>query len=259
MRLSYRPFQNKHANYIKLAPYRGIFKEGVPILTYHKIGEPAETVRMKSLYVRPALFERQLTEFQRAGFQTAKLSHWKSFTNPNRRQFVITFDDGSNSVFQSACSSLHKFGFSAIQYLVADLIGGKNEWDIMNGEVEDSLMGESEVRAWLSAGHEIGSHTLTHARLTRIDPKQAREEIFSSKKKLEDRFGVPIRHFCYPYGNWKQWVRNLVEEAGYETAVTTNAGVCTDITDPFTLPRLNVERSHRTWRTLISRFLPWTL
>jgi len=200
-----------------------------------------------------------MKEFYGAGFQTVRLERWSEFRGFNNRQFVITFDDGSASVFQFAQRLLGKFGFSGIQYLVANYIGKKNDWATTGAEVGETLMDENEVRVWLAAGHEIGSHTLTHPHLSLVDPKQAREEIFSSKKKLEDLFGVPIRHFCYPYGNWRPWVRDLVEEAGYESAVTTEAGICRNVPDPFVLPRLDVGRRPRTLANFLSNFLPWTL
>lgn len=236
---------------MRLAPYRSIFREGVPILTYHTIGKPSEVV--------PSVFERQLKEFYEAGFYTTRLDRWGDFEGPSNRQFVITFDDGSASVFQYAHGLLGKFGFSGIQYLVVNFIGKKNEWAIEGPEAGDVLMDEDEVRAWLAAGHEVGSQTLTHPHLARLDLKQVREEIFSSKKKLEDMFGVPIRHFCYPYGSWRQWVRDLVEEAGYETAVTTDPGVCMNVTDPFVLPRLDVSPRPRTLANFLSNLLPWRL
>ncbi|PWU07199.1 MAG: polysaccharide deacetylase [Verrucomicrobia bacterium] len=247
----YRPFQQKSVSYMRLAPYRRIFREGVPILTYHRIGKPSE--------ILPQVFERQMKEFYEEGFQTTKLEQWAEFKGPSNRRFVVTFDDGSLSVFQYAQGVLGRFGFSGIQFLVANFIGKKNEWATKGPEVGEPLMDKSEVRAWLAAGHAIGSHTLTHPNLARIDKKRAREEIFSSKKKLEDLFAIPIRHFCYPYGSWRQWVRDFVEEAGYETAVTTDPGICRNVTDAFALSRLDVGRRPRTLANFVSNFLPWTL
>lgn len=255
----YHPFRY-NSSYVKLSPYRRIFGQGVPILMYHKVGNPPRGTQKKKLYVEVPLLEKQLRQLRQAGFHSARLENWATFgKKPNNNQFVITFDDGSRSVFQLACRSLSEFGVSAIQYLVVDLIGGKNRWDTVKGEIEDALMNETEIREWLAAGHEIGAHTLTHPHLTRLTPQTAREEIFSSKKKLEDLFGIPIRHFCYPYGSWKPWVRDLVQEAGYETAVTTDANICTNIEDPFLLPRIPVAYPSRTCRTFFSQFLPWTV
>jgi peptidoglycan/xylan/chitin deacetylase (PgdA/CDA1 family) len=54
----------------------------------------------------------------------------------------------------------------------------------------------------------------THPFLTRLSAAQAREEIAGNKKKLEDRFSRPVRHFCFPYGDWNPAVRDLVAAAG---------------------------------------------
>jgi peptidoglycan/xylan/chitin deacetylase (PgdA/CDA1 family) len=146
--------------------------------------------------------------------------------------------------------------------LVADAIGGSNHWDVRTrGEAPDALMDTAEVSDWLSAGHEIGAHTLTHPRLTAIPEPQAREEIFASKKKLEDLFGVPVRHFCYPYGKWSRRVRELVEGAGYSTAVTLDFGVNVKVHDPFALRRIGAKHPSRSFRNLAAllpaRFPLW--
>ena len=65
-------------------------------------------------------------------------------------------------------------------------------------------MDRSEIAEWLHCGHEIGSHGLVHQDLTTLSQEEARREIVDSKKQLEDDFGQPIKHFCYPYGAWNQ-------------------------------------------------------
>ena len=49
-------------------------------------------------------------------------------------------------------------------------------------------MDKAQIATWIEVGQEIGSHTLTHPRLTQGSVQQAREEIIGSKKKLEDTF-----------------------------------------------------------------------
>src|SRR5262249_33719327 len=124
-----------------------------------------------------------------------------------------------------------------IQFIVADLIGKRNEWDVVHGDVPEPLMDKTQIREWLAAGQHIGSHGLTHRNLTKLSVADAREQILGSKKKLEDLFGAPVRHFCYPHGKWNARARDLVEEAGYATACTTQFGVNTART-----PRLELSR-----------------
>jgi peptidoglycan/xylan/chitin deacetylase (PgdA/CDA1 family) len=156
-------------------------------------------------------------------------------------------------VFTHALVPLARNRFYAIQFLVADLLGQSNEWEQHEGEVREPLMDAPQVREWLAAGHEIGSHTLTHPHLTQLPPGQAREEIFASKKKLEDLFGRPIRHFCYPYGDWNEVIRELVQEAGYETACTTGPGVNTAADSSFALKRFTARYPSRNLKAIWSR------
>ena len=200
-----------------------------------------------------SLFAWQMRELKRAGFSTDTLDGWRSFVDPSPSRVVLTFDDGSRTVMRHAMAELDASRFKAIQFIVADAIGGVNHWDIRDNQEEvDPLMDAVEIREWLAAGHEIGAHTCTHPRLPQIPEDQAREEIFSSKKKLEDHFGREIRHFCYPYGKWNRRIRDLVEQAGYETAVTLNFGVNGKVVDPLALPRIGVWHPPRNFRTFVS-------
>jgi peptidoglycan/xylan/chitin deacetylase (PgdA/CDA1 family) len=108
----------------------------------------------------------------------------------------------------------------------------------------EPLMSETHVREWLALGFEIGAHTLTHPRLSAIPIPEARNEIAGSKKRLEDLFGVHVKHFAYPYGDCNDAVVDLVREAGFETACTCDPGVVHHGVDALRLGRfLTDERS----------------
>lgn len=204
---------------------------------YHKIGPRPRGVRIKGLYISPRLFERQLDELHAAGFVTP--AYGQLPTGANRDSTVaLTFDDGFASAFTHAMEPLAKQKFRGIQFLVADRIGQFNEWEVQLGDVREPLMDAAQVKEWLAAGHEIGAHTLTHPFLTRISFREAREEVFAGRKKLEDRFGVAVRHFSYPYGDCNEAIRDLVREAGYTTACTVDFGVNTTETPPLQLKRI---------------------
>ncbi len=239
---------------------RGLCDAGWPIFIYHKINTPATGARDPFLFVTPDRFRQQLGALRQAGFSPASLSEMKGVSgNPNRRA-VITFDDGAQSVFINALKPLADHKFRAIEFIVAGLIGKRNEWDMAKGELEDRMMDETQIREWLKAGHEIGSHTLTHPNLKRVSLALAREEIFGSKKKLEDTFGVAVRHFCYPSGKWNEPVRDLVGEAGYETACTVQFGVNTSTTPQFALNRMvplsDIEWLRKAKHRLMQRVFP---
>jgi peptidoglycan/xylan/chitin deacetylase (PgdA/CDA1 family) len=223
------------AYYSGLGPFQSVFEKGNPILTYHKLGPRPARVRIKGLYASQGLFERQLRELNEAGYSSGRLEGCAG-PRPGRK-VVITFDDGYVNVLRYGLEPLAHSNFKAVQFLVADLLGRCNEWDMALGEAREPMMDASQVRDWLAAGHEIGSHTLTHPYLTKLSEAQAREEIGASRRKLEDLFGRAVEHFCYPYGDWNEQLRDLVAAAGYKTACTTEPGVNTAANSPWALKR----------------------
>jgi len=226
------------STYAALAPFRDYFRGGLPVLMYHKLGPRPPGVRLKGLYVGEKLFARQLAELRQAGYDACDFDALAAGAPAPNLRVGISFDDGYVNVLRYGLEPLAQHGFQALQYIVADNIGGGNDWDLPAGEAYEPLMDRAQIGEWLAAGHLIGSHTRSHARLPELSPQQAREEIFSSKKKLEDLFGLPILHFCYPYGLWDARVRDLVIEAGYRTATTTQFGLNDVATSPFELRRI---------------------
>jgi len=215
---------------------RKLFLRGIPAFVYHNIQSPPPAARDPFLYVSPEKFEAQLAALRSAGFQSATLDEISN-GGPSQK-VIITFDDGCRNVFENAMEPLARHGFRAIQFIVTDMIGRTNEWDTVHGDVAEPLMDTSQIREWLAAGHQIGSHSATHRNLTKLDEPAARAQIFDSKKRLEDEFGIAVRHFCYPHGKWNEKVRDLVAEAGYLTACTTQFGVNTAVTPCFQINRI---------------------
>ena len=240
--------------YSTLTPFRAAFAGGVPILTYHCLGPRPRGVRLKGLYVETSLLRRQLAELRAAGLASLPLSSVPTLAGQGDAGVVLTFDDGCRNVWEHGLPILRAAGFHATQYLVADLVGRSSEWQSRAGGRAELLMDDAQVREWLAAGNTIGSHTCSHPWLTRLPEAVAREEITASRRKLEDRFGVAVTDFCYPYGDWNERVRALVQEAGYRTAVTTEAGVNGADADPLALRRFTVRYPSRRLKDIWQRW-----
>lgn len=241
--------------YTRLAPFREVFAAANPLLTYHQFGPRPRGTRLKGMFLPDRLFAQQLAEFAAAKVRFLELG--ESLRLPGGTGVVLTIDDGFCSVRTWAQPRLAEVGARALLYVVAGRLGGTNTWDVAQGEVPGRLMDTAELTDWLAAGHQLGSHTLTHPWLTRVSRAQAREEIHASRRRLEDFFGVVVRDFCYPYGDWNNAVRDLVVEAGYETAVTTQAGVNGPSADPFALRRFTARHATRNWKSLREALRRW--
>lgn len=70
----------------------------------------------------------------------------------------------------------------------------------------------------------IGSHTMSHARLTVQLPDIRIDELSNSKKYLEAIIEKPILHFSYPYGDVNTEVIADVQACGYQSAVIIQEG-----------------------------------
>jgi len=93
----------------------------------------------------------------------------------------------------------------------------------------------------------IGGHTTSHVALTTLDISAARAEMIDNRSYLENLLQRPIRHFAYPYGNFRAFgprEQYLASEAGFLTAATTLHG---HLSNPqfnyFALPRVYVGSS----------------
>jgi peptidoglycan/xylan/chitin deacetylase (PgdA/CDA1 family) len=102
-----------------------------------------------------------------------------------------------------------------------------------------------EVRTLARQGVEFGAHTKTHPVLSRIaDRRAVEEEILASKARIEAQTSMPVLHFCYPNGRRADFDDRAVEvldRAGFQTAVTTERGINGARTPRFLLRRLGVE------------------
>ena len=75
------------------------------------------------------------------------------------------------------------------------------------------------VRRIAAGGHEVGSHTWSHPRISRLTPPQFREELRSSKAILEDLSGEKVVGFRAPSFSIRpgmEWAFDVLLEQGFE-------------------------------------------
>jgi len=218
----------------------------IPILTYHHTEQaPPKGFALRSLWVSPSSFATQMQWLARLGYTGLSMSELMPYLCGEKKGKVvgITLDDGYQSNLLHALPILKNMGFSATCYVVSGKLGQHNEWDEALGMAQAALMGVEEMRTWVDAGMEVGSHTCSHADLNQISLAEARQELLESKSDLENLLQKPVTQFCYPYGHFSPEHESLVSQSGYVAATTTHRGrACT--TDRMTaLPRVPVVRS----------------
>jgi peptidoglycan/xylan/chitin deacetylase (PgdA/CDA1 family) len=144
------------------------------------------------------------------------------------KPIVITFDDGHHSVYDNAFPIMQEYGFPGVFYIVANRIE----------DVED-FVNVAELKEMIASGWEIGSHSFTHADITK-NHSDANREIAQSKKDLETALGTEVETFAYPFGAIDPFVADKVANYGYRAAMGLGTSIIHDWNDVFYLQRLEV-------------------
>lgn len=234
----------------------------LPVLMYHSIADVPKGSRRRAIFVAARAFERQMALLQRLGYRGVSIGQAQRrlqglVSDDGQKWCAITFDDGFMDNVQTALPILRKYGHQATCYVVSDRLGRCNHWSADVLGVTSPLMDAAAVRRWIGAGMELGAHTRTHARLTELSDVALQDEVAGSKRVLEDRFGLPVGQFCYPWGAHDARVVDAVKAAGYEGATTTVRGRARMGADPFRVPRVHILNQHhlpQVWLKLQTRY-----
>jgi len=199
----------------------------VPILEYHVLGAAAADAPYPELYVSRPDFHQQMNWLDRHGYQAVTLEQveeaWYRGGTLPAKPVVVSFDDGYRPQFTYALPELRKHGWAGV----------------LNLKAEGSDLYESNVKAMIDAGWELASHTIDHSDLTTLDAAALKRETAGARQILRREYGVPVKDFCYPAGQFDPTVIAAVEAAGYVTATTEIPGDA-DRDAPYELARFEI-------------------
>jgi peptidoglycan/xylan/chitin deacetylase (PgdA/CDA1 family) len=199
----------------------------VPILEYHVLGEPEGEVPYPELYVSRPDFRHQLEWLDGHGYEAVTLEQveeaWFEGGTLPPKPVVLSFDDGYRPQFTFALPQLRKHGWAGV----------------LNLKAEGSDLYESNVKAMIKAGWELASHTIDHSDLTTLDAAALQEEVAGAREILRREYGVPVKNFCYPAGEFNATVIAAVQAAGYVGATTEIPGYA-ESGSPYELARFEI-------------------
>jgi putative peptidoglycan lipid II flippase len=197
----------------------GVLPETPMILMYHSIGRRDDDPY--HITVSPQRFAEQMRWLQERGLRgTSVRELLDAAGNGGAAGLVgLTFDDGYADFLDHALPVLTRHGFTATVFVVAGKLGGHNDWD--DEDPAKPLMTAEHVREAARSGIEIGSHGLDHRTLATVGADALQRQLERSREILESLLEVPVRGFCYPYGELPASAREAVRAAGYDYAAAT--------------------------------------
>ncbi len=169
-------------------------------ICYHSIADNGQHD-----HIRIAIkdFSHHIEYLASRGYQFVKFSELASTQG---RAAVIYFDDGFRDVFTNAKPILEQKNIPATLFVTTSYADGARDpavyasWD--------------EITA-LGSGWEIGSHSVSHRKLSKLSKEEVRQEMIESKKIIEEKTGRTVKVFSYPHGRASVDTEVIAHEVGY--------------------------------------------
>lgn len=221
----------KAAVWAVCAPMRGVLP-GAAAVMYHSINPVAHRQS-----ITPAVFRQHLAFLRDNNFLSVTASNLlPTLTSRKQKVVCLTFDDGFVDNYEFAVPLLREFNCAATFFVPTNFIGAPSILPEFSGMNLGQLTEVANDPLF-----EIGSHALSHPRLSTLPAPQAEQEIRESKKVLEEILGRPVTSFAYPYGDFSPREVASAKSAGYAIAFSTVRRRLSNSFDPLAVPRLPVD------------------
>lgn len=136
---------------------------------------------------------------EEAAIPAIKLNNTITYTIP-RGSVALTFDDGPSRYTENIIDILNKYevggtfffiGYNAKQY-------------------------PDQIKAVVSSGYSVGSHSMNHAKLSKLSYENQKYELLQSVKLIEEIIDRDINFFRPAYGSYTSKITDLIKEHQYK-------------------------------------------
>ncbi len=214
-------------------------KEGplLRVLVFHDVHD-ADWFKESVTYIQKHYHVITPEDFLQKNFET------------NRTSVLVTFDDGYASWVDVCLPILAEQKIRALFFINSGLIDTFDDARAQEQYVRERLLLSPRdtlswegVRRLKNAGHMIGGHTVSHARLGKLSEVEQRSEIVRDKERIEMMLGGHLVTFAYPFGqhdDYSKVTEGILAESGYTHAFTTE-GMFASFSNSYTISRLCIE------------------
>jgi peptidoglycan/xylan/chitin deacetylase (PgdA/CDA1 family) len=202
------------------------------VLFYHSVSDGDDFFA-----VSPKMFEEQM-QYLHKYYDVVPLSRaflHAAGTLVRRNSVALTFDDGYRDFIEQAQPVLERFHFPATLFVLSD---SPDRRELGN---EHPLMAAADVSKLNRTLVDIGSHGLSHRKLSKLPFPDAKAEIEESRDAILARYGTSPAYLAYPKGSFNDAVKQAVKNAGFKGALSVIQRGVHQGDDPYALPRVQVD------------------
>ena len=143
----------------------------------------------------------------------------------SRNYFHLSFDDGSETIYQNAAPILKQLEIPAIVFVSTGLVRKNGELQTAcpksgnGGDTAGQMISWSQLETMMTWGIDVGSHGRTHIRFSTVSESDVlNSEIVGSKNDIESNLGKECRYIAAPFGlqaDLDTRSLDVVRKAGY--------------------------------------------
>ena len=180
------------------------------ILQYHSFNFPSVFTGTDRSHIDPSTFE----------------SHIKHIAK--YEDFIITFDDGSPTIFEVAFPLLKQYKLNAIIFI--DTAG-----------LDKTRMSVSNVKEMSKEGITFQSHSNSHRNHYKLSEKEIIYEGQKSKEIIENITNETVDKYAFPGGAYSKNICDILSNVGYKDFFTSDYGLKTKVYPKYNIhDRINI-------------------
>ena len=140
----------------------------------------------------------------------------------NKLYSIITFDDGFENLIKNAVPILEKHKLPFTIFFISGYFGKKPEWDFdgYHPDKNEKIMTIEQMNNLPKDLITIGSHTVSHNKLTSYIEDDLVYELKESKNQLEKLSGRKVDVIAFPNGEYNNFIVQKSFDSGYKRVFT---------------------------------------
>lgn len=236
---------------VTVLPNTNYSTPGLPICMYHYVYDeanpPEDLQKRYKNYIEQNDLKEEFAWLKAEGYYFPTWEEVRKYIDGElilpEKSIVLTFDDGAKSFMEFGVPVIAECGLPITSFLVTSWSGEEK----VKQNVGGLITFQSHSHAMHKGGGSIGHGGI----FTALSHDDALNDLKTSIAICGNG-----EAFAYPFGDYTQECRNIVEEAGFLCAVTTEYGKARPGMDPLLLPRIrmSVDQSLLQFQNMVA---PW--
>ena len=215
--------------------------KGITALMYHRFDEN----KYPSTNIEIEIFKKHISEIKLLNHKFIHPNNFKkNLENNVEKVFLLTIDDAFTSFYKHAWPILRKEKIPFILFVNTETVGsnGYMSWDEIK-EIKNSNLGL------------IGNHSHTHGYLVEKNKTEILKDLMKADKLFREKINFSPKFFSYPFGEYSDQFKEVVNEMKFEFAFGQHSGVIDITHDKFELPRYSINEKYgnlKRFKTIIN-------